>query len=175
MPSRWEERRPTTRQPLLLCGSFSLPHIFQDLGQDTHQLTLPGLLGSVHCDSDPVPGNLPTPSAAAAGPKCWWMLWPFNLWWRRLELTPLEAELAVKAGVFTAKPACFPLYPEEKDGKANTVSQGSVWILTFLCNLCHCGKSLNLSSLQCSLLKAEINIQQTLTKHLSWTSTCCFW
>lgn len=42
------------------------------------------------------------------------MLWPFNLWWRRLELTPLEAELAIKAGVFTAKPACFPLYPEEK-------------------------------------------------------------
>ena len=114
MPSWWEERRPTIHQPLLLCGSFSLPHIFQDLGQDTHQLTLPGLLGSVHCDSDPVPGNPPTPSAAATGPKCWRMLWPFNLWWRRLELTPLEAELAIKAGVFTAKPACFPLYPEEK-------------------------------------------------------------
>ena len=65
--------------------------------------------------------------------------------------------------------------PRREDGKANTVSQGSVWILTFLCNLCHCGKSLNLSSLQCFLLKAEINIQQTLTKHLSWTSTCCFW
>ena len=68
---------PPIRRPLLLCGSFFLPHIFQDLGQATHQLTLPSLcfLGSVHCDSDPVPGNPPTPSVAATGPKCWKAPW----------------------------------------------------------------------------------------------------
>ena len=68
---------PTIRWPLLLCGSFFLPHIFQDLGQATHQLTLPGLcfLGSVHCDSDPVPGNPPSPSAAAIGPEGWKVPW----------------------------------------------------------------------------------------------------
>lgn len=122
------------------------------------------------------PAHLRQPQDLRAGrSRGWRLLWPFNLWWRRLEPTPLEAELAVEAGVFTAKPACFPLYPEEKDGKIKHSRQGSVWILTFPCNLCHCGKSLNLSSLQCPLLKAEINIQQILTKHLFWTSTHCFW
>lgn len=65
--------------------------------------------------------------------------------------------------------------PRRERWKNKHSRQGSVWILTFPCNLCHCGKSLNLSSLPCPLLKAKINIQQILTKHLSWTGTRCFW
>ena len=65
--------------------------------------------------------------------------------------------------------------PRRERWKSKHSRQGLVWILTFPCNLCHCGKSLYLSSLQCPLLKAEINIQQILTMHLSWTGTQCFW
>ena len=35
------------------------------------------------------------------------------------KFTAVEAELEVEAGVLTATPACFPLYTEEKNGKAN--------------------------------------------------------